>query len=58
MKKEGCKRKITFEKKNTGSHPGHGSTGFGRVITLAGLLINSDQSNHWIPGRPTGPVQV
>jgi hypothetical protein len=27
MKKEGYRRKTTiFEKKNTGSHPGHGST--------------------------------
>jgi len=48
MKKERYRRKITFEKKNIGSRPGHGSPEFGRVIALAGLLINPNWSSHQI----------
>ena len=32
MKKEGYKRKTTFEKKKNRFRPGHWSTWFGRVI--------------------------
>jgi hypothetical protein len=58
MKKKGYRRKTTFEKKNIGSRPGHGSIGFGRVVALAGLLANPDWSSYWVLGRPTGPVWV
>jgi len=49
MKKEGYRRKIIFEKKNIGSHPSlPESTGFCRVVTLAGLLFYLDRSSHWL----------
>jgi len=56
MKKEGYRRKTTFEKKNQviGRHAG--STGVGRVLAPSGLLANPDRSNHRVPGRPAGPV--
>jgi hypothetical protein len=55
MKKEGYRRKNTFEKKNIGSRSGHGSTGFGRAVAPASLLTNPDRSSHRvdrISGRP------
>jgi hypothetical protein len=48
MKKERYRRKTTFEKKNTGSRPGHGSPEFGTVVAPTGLLINPNWSSHQI----------
>ena len=42
-------------------HPGHGSTGFCRVIVLAGLLTNSNRSSYrvdQVSGRPAGRIRV
>jgi hypothetical protein len=48
MKKERYRRKTTFEKKNIGSRPGHGSPEFGTVVAPTGLLINPNWSSHQI----------
>jgi len=65
MKKEGYRRKTTFEKINKSGlvwvRPNHGSTGFCRVVALAGLLTNPDWSSHQVnqvSGRPPGLVRV
>jgi hypothetical protein len=42
-------------------HPGSGSTGFGRAVSTAGLLLNPDRSSHRVdrvPGRPAEPGRV
>jgi len=56
MKKEGYRRKTTFEKKN--HRVSLGLTRFGRVVAPAGLLTNPDRSSHRLPGRPAVPVRV
>jgi len=45
-KKEGYRRKTTFEKKKNGFRPGpgHGLTGSCRLVAPAGLSTNSDRS--------------
>jgi hypothetical protein len=35
-----------------------GSTGFCRVVALAGLLTNPNRSSYRVPGQPAGPVWV
>jgi len=65
MKKDDCRRKITFEKKKSGlarvwpGRPGYGLTR--QVITPADLLANPDQFSHRvdrIPCRLTALVRV
>jgi hypothetical protein len=50
IKKEGYRRKTTFEKKNSGLSgvdPSHALTRFDQVITPVDLLTNPDWSSHW-----------
>jgi hypothetical protein len=53
MKKEGSRRKTSFEKKTSlvRVRPGQGSTWFCPIFTLAGLLPYPDRSSHRVdPG--------
>jgi hypothetical protein len=52
MKKKDTGEKPHLKKKNTGSRPGHGSTGFCRVVAPDGLLTNPDRSNHQVNRIP------
>jgi hypothetical protein len=57
MKKEGYRRKTTFEKKKIGLARVIGRPGL--AGSLHGLsLTNPNQSNHRIPHRPIRPVWV
>jgi len=55
MKKRGIGEKPHFEKTKTLGlvrvRPGYGSTGFGQVIALTGLLTNQDWSSHRVARR-------